>query len=354
MKNVVTGILFVAGVGLGCSSTQEQDTGDASPGVEPDGSAQGSADAGWVPACVAGNDMCTLATEQDYARDIAVDGTSVYWTVVGAGVVRRAPLGGGAASNLTTGQSTPMGIAVNAQAVFWTTQGTGPSFTNATVMSLPLGGTASSAIAQNQTQTEHMALTATNVFWVNQGTAQLTNGSIVTARLDGSNQSTLASGLTNANFVAADDSYAYFTTAGTAPDYADGAVWCVPVGGGPVASVASNQASAWSIVVDDKNVYWTDAVASGAVMSVPKGGGVPKVLAQGQQRPNILCLDDSFVYWTNYDAGTLVRTPKTGGGISTLVTGMTNPESCVVDATTVYLTTRGTGHVDGSVLRVPK
>jgi hypothetical protein len=34
--------------------------------------------------------------------------------------------------------------------------------------------------------------------------------------------------------------------------------------------VASNQASASEIAIDDKNIYWTNAVANGAVLKLAK------------------------------------------------------------------------------------
>jgi len=46
--------------------------------------------------------------------------------------------------------------------------------------------------------------------------------------------------------------------------------WRIPVTGGPRRFLAANQASTWDIAIDDKNIYWTNAVTNGAVLKLAK------------------------------------------------------------------------------------
>jgi len=61
-----------------------------------------------------------LASGLPSAAGIAVDATSLYWTIWSDGTVMKVALGGGAPTILATGQSSPGDIAVDATSVYWT------------------------------------------------------------------------------------------------------------------------------------------------------------------------------------------------------------------------------------------
>ena len=67
-----------------------------------------------------------LASGQNTPYDIAVDGTSVYWTDPGSGTVMKVPLGGGSPTTLASGLPGPGRIAVDGTSVYWT-DGSPPS-----------------------------------------------------------------------------------------------------------------------------------------------------------------------------------------------------------------------------------
>jgi hypothetical protein len=70
--------------------------------------------------------MKLLATDSS-VQGIAADDRYAYWTSNDgdAGVVRRAPAGGGAAVTLAAGQDQPNGVAVDRANVYWANKGSG-------------------------------------------------------------------------------------------------------------------------------------------------------------------------------------------------------------------------------------
>jgi hypothetical protein len=79
------------------------------------------------------------------------------------------------------------------------------------------------------------------------------------------------------------------------------------------ATLASNQIGIWSIVVDDRYVYWTNYVMGGNVSRVLKTGGNVEVIATGQKFPKGLAQDCGTVYWTNqndWHTGEVVKASK--------------------------------------------
>jgi hypothetical protein len=146
-------------------------------------------------------------------------------------------------------------------------------------------------------------------------------------------------------------------TDGTGVYWADGSdVLAVPVGGGAVTTVASQQSAARSIAVDAANVYWVNGVSTvsdtdGSITSdtnvvrAPKGGGQAVTLATGLTFVDSLAMDSLYVYWV--ETGTLavplnvvMRAPIAGGVTTTIATGSGSncpcPGTVAVDATSVY------------------
>lgn len=100
----------------------------------------------------------------------------------------------------------------------------------------------------------------------------------------------------------------------------DGAIFSVPIDGGPIVTIAADQDSPSSLAVDSRDVYW----ASGdSVLMTSLVGGSVTTLATGQQ-PGSIALDGQSVYWSNGSRpGTIVAVPNGGGVVETIVSAST-------------------------------
>jgi hypothetical protein len=65
--------------------------------------------------------LVTHSSGEAMPSSVAVDGTHVYWTNQGNGLIRRVAKAGGTAETLASGQAAPFAIAVNSRAVYWLT-----------------------------------------------------------------------------------------------------------------------------------------------------------------------------------------------------------------------------------------
>ena len=108
----------------------------------------------------------------------------------------------------------------------------------------------------------------------------------------------------------------------------------IPISGGTVQTLASQQGHAGAIAVDATSVYWFNT--GGGLFSVPKTGGTVQTLDPVLPGSTLLdvAVDGTNVYATNGQQ--LTRTPVTGG-TSTVLWNST-PTSVAVDATNYYWT----------------
>ena len=146
----------------------------------------------------------------------------------------------------------------------------------------PGTGTVFRALATNQE----------SAFWSLPGAGIDDTDSILSVPLCGGAVVTLASDQGTVNGIAVDEANVYWITASEANT---GGVLRVPVGGGAVETLAASGTG--SVTIDEDRVYWTDRWAA-AVMSQPKAGGTTTTLAADQQGPDALAVNATFVCWT--------------------------------------------------------
>src|SRR5204863_410619 len=109
-------------------------------------------------------------------------------------------------------------------------------------------------------------------------------------------------------------------------------------------------ASPASLVVDDRNLYWTD---TGTLNSKPIGGGAATLLFKGGI--SRLALDETgAIYWTESEGpqiGTVRRLQA--GAMTTLASGQDPAGGLAVDATHVYFAQFNKAQ-QGEIRRVPR
>jgi hypothetical protein len=115
----------------------------------------------------------------------------------------------------------------------------------------------------------------------------------------------------------------------------DGSVKKVPIGGGSVTALATNQGHPHALAQDSSNLYWTDQ-EGGAVKQIAKGGGAVSTLASGLQSPECIAVDGSNVYWIENGITSVRKIAKAGGPIATLTTNATGTALAVNDSGVYY------------------
>jgi hypothetical protein len=297
---------------------------------------------------------------------IVTDGTNVYWTFSGSGILTASGLatsagsvmqvsvdGGGAITLAAEPQAAScnlMHIAVHGGSLFWTTPyypdggaGTG------TVEMVPIGGGSPTLLASVGPgwPLTGIAVDSSRLYWS-------TPDSIMALPLDGGAPVSLVS--PGADSIAVDSANLYWAGSGVT---AFGPVAQLPLDGGVETTIAATQDSPSPIAVDDTSVYWAAQSASSPVVwnlnAAPIGGGPVTVLRSADSAWFVV--DAGNLY--SWSRGDLVRMPVAGGSVTTLAvvgSGMPCGQSTAwagpplaVDSTSVYWV-----NPDGSVMKVAK
>lgn len=175
---------------------------------------------------------------------MALDAMYAYWSDGSNGSLLKARVRGGIAMTLAreSGAST---IAIDATSLYWTVRGTSTS--DGSVNRVSLSGGAPTTLAAGQGQPGGIAVDDRSVYWANYG-----SGTIQKVSHDGGAASTLASGQETAQVIAIDDASVYFATS-------TGRLAKVPKAGGATTTLAAS--TALDIALDATSVYWTDGSA---------------------------------------------------------------------------------------------
>jgi hypothetical protein len=133
--------------------------------------------------------------------------------------------------------------------------------------------------------------------------------------------------------------------------FGDAAIRKMPIGGGPISTLATGQHGACGVAMDDANIYWANfMIKHGAIMKVAKAGGTPVALVRDTAAPVMILTDGLYVYWTSTTPhGLVMKVPIAGGDPVVLASDQAVPYGMAVDSTYAYWTNRG----DGTVMRVP-
>ncbi|TMB34321.1 MAG: hypothetical protein E6J58_18775 [Deltaproteobacteria bacterium] len=173
-----------------------------------------------------------------------------------------------------------------------------------------------------------------------------------------------ASGTAAPNAVAVDDRNVYWN------DVSQQTVNEMPLGGGPITTLASGQGYLSAIATDGGDVFWISVVGAAAnqttyVMKTSRNGGTPQQLATLPTTFGAaLVVDRPYIYWTAQaistptaivGSGSLSRVPADGAGVSEVVVGeLMFPAGVATDTHFVYWIEDSLGPFRGRVMRLAK
>jgi hypothetical protein len=250
----------------------------------------------------------------DQTEQLILVGSELFWTSYSDQKVLKAPKAGDTATSLSDSESIPYGIASNGTDVFWANHYQ-PS--NAIGHALASGATTKNPVISGTPDVNYptyVAMDATFVFWGNAGTSG-TNGSLMRAKLDGSQPTPLAQNQYPIYGIAVDANNVYFSTINT------GTVSMVPKAGGAITPLGSNEGYVYGVAVDGKDVYWLDT-GKGVLRHRSLLANAPETIADLNQAsidpylgsPTYLTLDATHVYYsdggTQYGHGAIISVTR--------------------------------------------
>lgn len=143
--------------------------------------------------------------------------------------------------------------------------------------------------------------------------AQGPDGKVIKLPKAGGAAVTLADGLSLPSHLTVDATDVYFMDS----DH----VQKVPIGGGPVVTMApADNESYGTVAVDDDQIYWTNYGFMGSAERMPKGGGAPVMIDSGSY-PSALLLSGGTVYWAAMEEDEIRQAPAAGGPATLLASG---------------------------------
>jgi hypothetical protein len=182
-------------------------------------------------APVGGGAVTTLASSQD-PYGIALDSDSVYWTNVGdfTGAIVKVPIGGGAITTIASESNVSFGgsVAVDSTSVYWTVSSTHSSthadagdLPSGSVMKAPKAGGTSTTLASDRPRPVAIAVDGISAYWIEGGPTCATPpcpGTVMKAPVGGGSAVTLASGQRQPSAIAVDSTSVYWVAERTLGD----------------------------------------------------------------------------------------------------------------------------------------
>lgn len=294
-----------------------------------------------------------IAFGQSTPWDLAVDGTSLYFTNNGDGTVKKCATSGcgSAPATLASSQTLPQRITFDGTYVYWTDQGTGGA--NGAVRRVLKNGTGLATLVSGETLPEGVAVDAAHVFWA----MRTSSGGLRVAAIGGGSGSTIAAQDTPTSVVS-DGASTFFASAGST-----GTVKRCAVSGATCSSVVplfSNADGVFGLGVDATHVYFATLTAAGGVYAASKADGSgQQLLAGAQPWPVRLATDGVDVVWLNRGAslgasadGSVMRCAVGGcaGTPATVASGQFDPHGVAIDAKAIYWANAG----DGTIWKVAR
>jgi hypothetical protein len=249
---------------------------------------------------------------------ITSDANYIYWTLGEAGSVMRRPKSGGNPEEIMQ-LDNPGAIVVDAANAYVGAAGVliRVPFSNAPKSIIDTNGVTS--ITQDAT---HLYYT-TNLL---AGVAQWAKAGGEPLLLDVANPSPQGG-------IAFDAKSVYWANSG------GNAIHAVPIGGGTVRTIASDQRGANGLVIDKTRAYWTTTAENGTVSSASLTGGAVTVLARNTGVGGAIAIDGTTLYVSEPDLCRVVKMSTSGGPLMVVAYPVYRPSLVLVDGDFVYWTT---------------
>ncbi|HEY3807182.1 MAG TPA: hypothetical protein VGL61_31490 [Kofleriaceae bacterium] len=216
---------------------------------------------------------------------VALDTSSIYWAEPGTcatgandGAIMTMSIGGGMPTALVTQQPCPASLVIDENTVYW-----GDS---STISSVGKAGGAVAAIASNVQRPVATALNTTFIFWTD------VDGTVRSVNKAGGTESTLAANLGTGRGIAVGSDSLYF--AGF--NGATGSVAEVPIMGGSLVTLSTDDSAPSWVAVDSNDVYWTDTYH---VFRTGFSSDVTDTIANDEYGVSAIAVDDAYIYWSD-------------------------------------------------------
>ena len=206
---------------------------------------------------IGGGPPATLASSAPTGA-IAVDAVYAYWTNQ-AGLAFKVSINGGNPVTLYQPPSEEFAqtLAIDATSLYWTVSNS----PGGKVVRLPLSGAAPIVLNYTISPPHELVIDETHVYWAD------STGDILGVPKSGGNPITLVAGQPGIEYLAIDDANIYWSDP-------NNEIMKVPIGGGTPTPVVTGQQNILSVAVDAANVYWTTGFSlgtpDGAVWKVAK------------------------------------------------------------------------------------
>jgi hypothetical protein len=358
-------------------------SGGGAAGAGGGGAAGGVMSVGVTPSVPCGDPNAggrILAQGEVNPVSVAVDGTNVYWTIVGPydggppqGALKRAPLDGGQAVTLVSGLSFPSSVVVDNTYVAWVNSP--GSFTSASIQRLRLSGGSPELIASNLDETSQIVNHRGDLYWVTwQGSGTAHNGLWKLPAGAGTPALIAVGNNLNPSSLAVTDEgvYVIWNVPGTGG--IDNRIFAVSSDGG-FDQVVKTASPPTCLAASPRALYWLDAndtvqmaqLDGGPMVALGRGalaadggfvdGGIATVFSLSPMGKNAGLIDGAAYYWTlagdavRYARGGVFRTTDLDRGPAVpIVSGQAYAHGLALDADRVYWV----NHVGGTVCSMPK
>lgn len=184
---------------------------------------------------------------------------------------------------------------------------------------------------------------ATYVYWTNS-----ISGEVMKIKLDGTGQTTVATGQGAPLALTIDNGYLYWVSYSV-----DGVMRKTPLAGGALIDII-DAPTARDVVVHGSTVFWTrepDDIQSVPVDGLPEGGAAG--LLSANQLTNGIAVDATNVYWVNRQDGYIKKCDHDLTNETPLSIGNV-PWDVAIDDTNIYWSERGIASAEGKVIRANK